>query len=298
MVSTHLKNISQIGNLSQKIFETTNQRIIERNILTKDPPPVPLAKLKCFDNDSYESVPRKNLRSCHQQAGYMEIHELKQTTCIAWRYSSKMVKNIDLSFIHINDKIHQKKHYLYLNMIYRDTVHWPSLLWKKLTLKYSFCTSDVLLKNTSFAAESNILVLAWGCLLTPDVQGIPFPFFFQFQGSPIPSYPFQPPTLSFRFPVLCPHCKPQSCQKRAQNMAEFDSYWIVSWCAIRTATREPDCPFVQQPLSQQTYDDVCWYSRMSACSQKHGMVSDHQTSQMPGVHCTFPKNGCIYCCRI
>lgn len=139
----------------------------------------------------------------------------------------KMAKNIDLSFIHINDKIHPKKHYLYLNMIYRDTVHWPSLLWKKLTLKYSFCTSDVLLKNTSFAAESNILVLAWGCLLTPDVQGIPFPFFFQFQGSPIPSYPFQPPTLSFRFPVLCPHCKPQSCQKRAQNMAEFDSYWIV-----------------------------------------------------------------------
>ena len=58
---------------------------------------------------------------------------------------------------------------------------------------------------------------------------------------------------------------------------------------IRTVTPQPDCPFVQQPLSQQTYDDVCWYSRMCACSQKHGMVSDRQTSQMPGVHCTFPK---------
>ena len=144
------------------------------------------------------------------------------------------------------------------------------------------------------------MVLVWGCVLTQHVRHS-FSILFPISGVPFPSYPFQPPTLSFRFPVLCPHCIPNL----VKDVPKHD--WIQfplnsSWCAnlilhntcadhSPLATHEPDCAFVQQPLSQQTYANDCWYSRMSACSQNTEWC---EIATRPKCLGYIPKKDCVY----
>lgn len=125
---------------------------------------------RCFEKSRHSNIQFAHLMSCWQPCCWIQRPGACSYVCL----SSNSVF-LATCFCH-------------------DLMQFSITIWvmkKNLTLKYLFCTSDVLLNNTSFAADSNILIIT--CAGTSF--SIPFP------NSGVENTFLSVPTTHFKFQV-------------------------------------------------------------------------------------------------